>query len=199
MTASAVEPVPVEPIEPKALVRVDRALRVLRPVASPADMIRSQNESRDFIMQVLEKDRDYGIIPGVKKPTLLKPGAEKVTLGFGCSAVPRILEKAAAVSPLDKTWPNWKNFPYAGAKFRDIPTGVLEEQLAKVTRSTEKATADGKPDTVRMGEKLLETIEFVLEDRRMRGAPATATPAVAPASAAAPATDDTDDTDDLPF
>lgn len=80
--------------EPTALVRTERpALRVLRPVAAPAEMIKSQNEAREFIEQVLEKDKDYGIIPGVKKPTLLKPGAEKVTLGFGCSAVPKIVER----------------------------------------------------------------------------------------------------------
>lgn len=69
------------------------ALRVLRPLAAPAEMLKAQNETRAFIEQVLEKDRDYGVIPGVKKPTLLKPGAEKVTLAFGCSAVPRILEQ----------------------------------------------------------------------------------------------------------
>ncbi|OFX00112.1 MAG: hypothetical protein A3E78_04010 [Alphaproteobacteria bacterium RIFCSPHIGHO2_12_FULL_63_12] len=70
-----------------------RALRILRPVQAPAQMIEAQNDMRAFIEQVLEKDKDYGVIPGVKKPSLLKPGAEKVTLGFGCVAVPRILER----------------------------------------------------------------------------------------------------------
>jgi hypothetical protein len=90
MTAT---PESIEPGTAVAVAPIRGALRVLRPVAAPAEMIASQNEMRDFIAQVLEKDKDYGIIPGVKKPSLLKPGAEKVTLGFGCVANPRILER----------------------------------------------------------------------------------------------------------
>lgn len=324
MSGTAVERVPAE------LVRADRALRILRPVAAPAELIQSQNQARDFIVKVLEKDRDYGTIPGVKKSTLFKPGAEKITLGFGCSAAPRILEQeidhyrvvpwtkqkkrwadapgggrsfsweqeageslglyryviqvdivdehgqirgsgigscssmeskyidrprdsentilkmaikrahvagvlstfglseqfaedvddarasaadpvaepAVEISPLEKTWPKWPNFPYAGAKFRDIPTKVLTEQFTKVRRSVEKATAEGNVDLARLGEKLLENIEFVLEDRRSH--PADAEPAesstlagsVRPTAASATVTapsDDTDGDDGLPF
>jgi hypothetical protein len=68
-------------------------MRLLRPVAAPAQMIEAQNATRDYIEQVLEEGKDYGKVPGVSKPTLLKPGAEKVTLGFGCAAAPRILEQ----------------------------------------------------------------------------------------------------------
>ncbi len=94
MATSAHEASPAEPgTAVTAPVQGRPALRVLRPVAAPADLIKSQNEMRDFIEQALEKDKDYGVIPGVKKPTLLKPGAEKVTLGFGCVANPRILER----------------------------------------------------------------------------------------------------------
>lgn len=32
----------------------------------------------DFCQRILQKDVDFGIIPGTKKPTLLKPGAEKL-------------------------------------------------------------------------------------------------------------------------
>lgn len=85
MTGTAV--VPATPVaEP-------RSVRVLRPVAAPAELISAQNESREFVMQVLEKGGDYGKIPGIEKPTLLKPGAEKVTLAFGCAAVPKIIER----------------------------------------------------------------------------------------------------------
>ena len=36
-----------------------------------------------IIQNMLHKDYDYGIIPGTVKPTLLKPGAEKICMLFG--------------------------------------------------------------------------------------------------------------------
>ena len=36
-----------------------------------------------LIQNVLKKDYDYGVIPGTAKPTLLKPGAEKICMLFG--------------------------------------------------------------------------------------------------------------------
>ena len=36
-----------------------------------------------LIQNMLKKDYDYGIIPGTVKPTLLKPGAEKICMLFG--------------------------------------------------------------------------------------------------------------------
>jgi hypothetical protein len=35
---------------------------------------------------LMEKDVDYGVIPGTKKPTLLKPGAEKLCLAYSLAA-----------------------------------------------------------------------------------------------------------------
>jgi len=37
----------------------------------------------NLIQNMLRKDYDYGIIPGTVKPTLLKPGAEKICMLFG--------------------------------------------------------------------------------------------------------------------
>jgi hypothetical protein len=40
----------------------------------------------DFVSGVMVKDKDYGVIPGTgDKPTLLKPGAEKLSTFFGLS------------------------------------------------------------------------------------------------------------------
>jgi hypothetical protein len=36
-----------------------------------------------FSQEILVKELDYGIIPGVAKPSLLKPGAEKLRLAYG--------------------------------------------------------------------------------------------------------------------
>lgn len=47
----------------------------------------------DFMKKYLNKDEDYGTIPGTKKPTLYKPGAEKIYRLYGL--VPKWVEKRA--------------------------------------------------------------------------------------------------------
>ena len=317
------------------------ALRVLRPLAAPAEMLKAQNETRAFVKAVLEEGRDFGKIPGTQEPTLLKPGAEKVTLAFGCSAVPKIIEREiehdravpwqkqkkkwnngykgdksflwekeegqslglyryvvqvdivdehgqvrgsgigscstmeskyvdrprdcentvlkmamkrahvaavlstfglseefaqdleeahvaaatavveeaqASVSPLDKTWPNWPNYKWAGKKFREIPTDELAEQLRKARGAVARARDKKDERIVEMGEALIATIEFVLEDRRdhpehapeekrFEEEPAGAAAASVTATAATPAAGfetrsaalDEDEDDGLPF
>ncbi|MBI2407504.1 MAG: hypothetical protein HYV19_04295 [Gemmatimonadetes bacterium] len=69
------------------------SLRILRPLAEPAALIEAQNRARAFVKEVLRDGTDYGTIPGTEGKALLKPGAEKITAGFGCVAVPRILEQ----------------------------------------------------------------------------------------------------------
>lgn len=59
------------------------SLGLLRPIASPGEVVRAQEAVREYVAKTLQKDRDYGVIPGTKKPTLLKPGAERVCNGFG--------------------------------------------------------------------------------------------------------------------
>lgn len=61
------------------------SVRLLRPVAVPAEILEAHRETSALIEKALKKDRDYGVIPGTgDKPTLLKPGAEKIVLSFGC-------------------------------------------------------------------------------------------------------------------
>ena len=40
------------------------------------------NLIQSVMKQVMQKDQHYGIIPGCKKPSLLKPGAEKIAMTF---------------------------------------------------------------------------------------------------------------------
>lgn len=48
----------------------------------------------EFVQQVMRPDIDYGVIPGTgTKPTLLKPGAEKLTTLFGLSTRFVVVEK----------------------------------------------------------------------------------------------------------
>lgn len=59
-------------------------LRMLRPIAEPAEIVQAQNATRAMVHEALKEGRDFGKVPGTDKPTLLKPGAERVVLGFGC-------------------------------------------------------------------------------------------------------------------
>lgn len=62
----------------------NRAVAMLRPIASPAEVIEAQNETRRFVHEALKEGRDYGVIPGTDRKSMLKPGAERTALAFGC-------------------------------------------------------------------------------------------------------------------
>jgi hypothetical protein len=47
-----------------------------------ADVIAQVQKIQRVMEQVMKKDEHYGVIPGTNKPTLLKPGAEKLCLTF---------------------------------------------------------------------------------------------------------------------
>ena len=50
--------------------------------------------------EILRKGMDYGDIPGTNKPTLLKPGAEKLCAAFGYRIEPVLLEKLEKWDPV---------------------------------------------------------------------------------------------------
>ncbi|HHW31620.1 MAG TPA: hypothetical protein GXX20_08110 [Clostridiaceae bacterium] len=51
------------------------------------------NAMQAIVQKTLRKDHDYGVIPGTNKPTLLKPGAEKILLMFGLTSEYELLDK----------------------------------------------------------------------------------------------------------
>jgi hypothetical protein len=53
------------------------------PVLSVDQAVERYEHMREFVSKCLVKDTDYGKIPGTKKNTLYKPGAEKLTTFFG--------------------------------------------------------------------------------------------------------------------
>lgn len=60
---------------------------LMRPIARPAEFVEAHKEAAALIRDALEQGRDYGRIPGAgNKPALLKPGAERLALAFGCRA-----------------------------------------------------------------------------------------------------------------
>ena len=63
---------------------VARSNSALMPAMGIQDAIARYNAVVDFTRQVMKSEKDYGTIPGAgSKPTLLKPGAEKLCSLFG--------------------------------------------------------------------------------------------------------------------
>lgn len=60
-----------------------RAAARYQPVMTTEQAISRMKEIRKLKELVLVEKEDYGIIPGTDKPTLLKPGAEKICAFFG--------------------------------------------------------------------------------------------------------------------
>jgi len=57
----------------------------LMPAMSMADAAERFNQLATFTKTIMREGIDYGVIPGTEKPTLYKPGAEKLTTFFGLS------------------------------------------------------------------------------------------------------------------
>jgi len=55
----------------------------LAPITTVANMVSTYNQMADFVREVLRENVDFGVVPGTDKPTLLKPGAEKLNRFFG--------------------------------------------------------------------------------------------------------------------
>ena len=49
-------------------------------------------EFQTIVKKNLKKDKDYGVIPGCSKPTLLKPGAEKILMLMGLQSTYEIID-----------------------------------------------------------------------------------------------------------
>ncbi len=63
------------------------------PVMQIAQAIARYNALLDFTKQIMKEGKDYGAVPGTDKPTLLKPGAEKLCSFFGLTPKFEIIEK----------------------------------------------------------------------------------------------------------
>lgn len=68
---------------------------MLRPVVSPAELIQYRQEMSDLIVKFLKEGVDYGTIPGVKKPSLFKAGAEIINKAFGVYPTYEIISREA--------------------------------------------------------------------------------------------------------
>lgn len=63
------------------------------PVMERQDAIDRYNAIVDFVKDTMKEDLDFGTIPGTNKPTLYKPGAEKLGTLFGLTSRFEIIEE----------------------------------------------------------------------------------------------------------
>lgn len=70
----------------------ERDLSVM-PAMSLLDAIARRDQVVEFVREIMVSGTDFGTIPGTDKPTLLKPGAEKLTTFFGLSKQFTLIEK----------------------------------------------------------------------------------------------------------
>jgi len=62
----------------------DKALTVAQPAIPVAQAVEQYNQLVDFVRNIMQENLDFGVIPGTgNKPTLYKPGAEKLARFFG--------------------------------------------------------------------------------------------------------------------
>lgn len=73
------------PTNSLALVSHPEELSPLNPIMGLAAATQRLDEFQTFVKGYLKKDEDYGIIPGVKKPSLWKSGADKLCELYGLS------------------------------------------------------------------------------------------------------------------
>lgn len=87
--------------QPTALaVRDENALDLTpRFVTSIADLREQLHQLEQFKRDIMIEGVDFGTIPGTPKPTLLKPGAEKLSLAFGLAPT---FESAQAIEDWDR-------------------------------------------------------------------------------------------------
>lgn len=79
--------------DPGTDVALARRATMLRPVAKVAELLQLQDEIAGVVTSLLKEGTDYGKIPGTDKPVLLKPGAERMNLAFGCVANYEVVEQ----------------------------------------------------------------------------------------------------------
>jgi hypothetical protein len=111
VSAAALQPEVAES-SVKTLARRPSQVTLLRPIAPVAEVIIAQEEIRELIQKALKPGRDYGTIPGTKKPTLYKAGAERTANACGLEPRFRIVEseidhdREVKYTKRDKVWRN---------------------------------------------------------------------------------------------
>ncbi|MCG9896336.1 MAG: hypothetical protein MH204_12760, partial [Fimbriimonadaceae bacterium] len=62
------------------------------PVVSPEKIMEAHSRLREWIAGALEAKRDFDILPGTDKKVILKPGIDRIMVGFGLRATFEVIE-----------------------------------------------------------------------------------------------------------
>ena len=65
-----------------------KAVQVWQPAISPTAMVQRRQAMVDLVKAIMHEGSDYGKVPGTPKPSLWKPGAEKLITHFGMTPEP---------------------------------------------------------------------------------------------------------------
>lgn len=76
--------------EETALTTVEHGLM---PALSIEQALSRYQQTIDYVQAAMKEGIDYGVIPGTDKPTLFKPGAEKLTTLFGLTPTFTVIEQ----------------------------------------------------------------------------------------------------------
>src|SRR5690606_1232807 len=114
---------PVEPMPSSLSVKVTET--------SLAELSQQRKLLKTFINRQLTRDIDYGIIPGTPKPSLYKPGAEKIANIFQLGS--RVVKTERVIDVQN----NFAMFEVAIEVFH-LPTGKAIAQCVGVCNSHEK-------------------------------------------------------------
>jgi len=68
---------------PTELVRTSTEVSAFMPVMQMAQAVQRYNAVLQFTQEIMKAGKDYGVIAGIDRPSLLKPGAEKLCSFFG--------------------------------------------------------------------------------------------------------------------
>lgn len=110
---------------------------------------------KDFVSRLLVKDHDYGTLPRIPKPFLMKPGAEKLCKFFGFGIEIDCIEQ---IQDFDK---NLFCYKYK-ATVRNKKTGVIEAQCEGSANNKEKKYfAQDGPSIANTLQKMAQKRAFV--------------------------------------
>jgi hypothetical protein len=70
---------------------------VMAPQFKFTEIVEAKKDRDKLISSTLEENVDYGVIPGTRKPTLLKPGAEQIAGWYNCSPTFKTIDKTIDV------------------------------------------------------------------------------------------------------
>lgn len=76
-------------------IKEDKTQTLMKPVATPQELIGYHESIAKIIREALKDGTDFGVIPGTKKPSLYKAGAERVNIAFGTHPEYELVEKEA--------------------------------------------------------------------------------------------------------